>query len=54
MTQLLVVLLVLCLVWFVVSYLSGGSLGASLAAPLILLAPGAGIAVIRYRQFKRA
>ncbi|MFI2619523.1 hypothetical protein [Streptomyces sp. NPDC018584] len=53
MVQLLIVLVVLYLVWFAVSYLSGGSLGASLTAPLMLLAPGAGIAVIRYKQFKR-
>lgn len=52
MVQLLIVLLALYLVWFVVSYLSGGSLGASLAAPLMLLVPGAGMAVIRYKKFK--
>lgn len=53
MYQLLVVLLVLYLVWFVISYLSGGSLEASLTAPLMLLAPGIGIAVVRYKQLKR-
>ncbi|MEU5583313.1 hypothetical protein ABZ791_37850 [Streptomyces huasconensis] len=53
MVQLLIVLLALYLVWFVISYLTGGSLGASLTAPLMLLAPGAGIAVIRYKQFKQ-
>ncbi|MEV2255210.1 hypothetical protein AB0I94_32320 [Streptomyces sp. NPDC050147] len=52
MVQLLIVLGVFYVVWFVISYLSGGSLGSSLTAPLILLAPGAGIAVVRYKQFK--
>lgn len=52
MVQLLIVLFALYLVWFVISYVAGGSLGASLTAPLVLLVPGAGMAVIRYKQFK--
>lgn len=58
MVQLLIVLLALCLAWIVISYVAGGSLGASLTAPLVLLVllvllvPGAGMVVIRYKQVK--
>ncbi|MEU6733428.1 hypothetical protein ABZ929_09500 [Streptomyces physcomitrii] len=53
MLQIVVVFVILYAGCFAASYLSGGSLGTSLGAPLALAAPMAGIAFVRCRRLKQ-